>query len=102
MRLLIHPLLASRNKSLMIKVGYTTESLKKLKKLESDLQDEVKEKIELFRDHNNHKLLKVHKLHGRFSDCYSFSVNYKIRIPFQYKAKNEAVLLTIGGHSIYN
>jgi mRNA-degrading endonuclease YafQ of YafQ-DinJ toxin-antitoxin module len=72
-----------------------------MKKLEKELIDEVFEKIDLFKDVKNHKLLKVHKLHGKFSKYFSFSVNYKTRIVFEYETKNEVVFLAIGDHDLY-
>src|SRR3989344_4427648 len=66
----------------MIKLIYAPVFVKQLKKLELALQDDVLEKIELFKDKKNHKILKVHKLHGKFTDCFSFYVNYNTRIVF--------------------
>lgn len=84
-----------------ITVKYTPEFLRLYSKLEVALQEEVKEKIILFKNRGNHKLLKVHKLHGRLGDRYSFSVNYKFRIAFRYTDKKTAALMTVGDHDIY-
>lgn len=84
-----------------MKVHFKPTFIKKFKKLESALQEEAFEKIELFKDIKNHKQLKVHKLNGVLSGRYSFSVNYKTRIVFSYLAKNEAVLLAVGDHEVY-
>jgi len=86
----------------MIKIGYLPVFIRQLKKLEDLLAQEVIEKIELFKDPKNHDLLKVHKLHGRLKGRYSFYVNYKIRVVFHYVSKNEAILLAIGDHDVYN
>lgn len=84
-----------------MKVAYSPKFLRKLKSLEFSLQEEVIEKIELFKDSKNRKLLKVHKLHGNFKGCYGFSVNYKTRIVFEYINKKEVVLLVVGDHEVY-
>lgn len=84
-----------------MKVYFKPTFIKKLKRLETALQDEVLEKIELFKDKKNHKQLKVHKLNGVLSGRYSFSINYKTRIVFSYLSKNEAVLLALGDHDVY-
>ncbi|KKR70201.1 MAG: Plasmid stabilization system [Candidatus Nomurabacteria bacterium GW2011_GWB1_40_7] len=86
----------------MIKLIYAPVFVKQLKKLELALQDDVLEKIELFKDKKNHKILKVHKLHGKFTDCFSFSVNYNTRIVFEHLTSDEVALLFVGGHDIYN
>lgn len=75
--------------------------VRQYKNLEPQLQEEITEKIELFKNPRNHRHLKVHKLKGPLSGRYSFSVNYKIRIVFSYLSKKEAVLLTLGDHSVY-
>jgi len=84
-----------------ITVKYTSEFIRLYNKLVSSLQEEVKAKINLFRDRNNHKALKVHKLHGRLRDRYGFSVNYKFRVIFKYLDKKTAALLSVGDHEVY-
>ena len=73
-----------------------------LKTIEKKLQDEVIEKIELFKNPENHQQLKVHKLHGQFKNCYSFSVNYKYRVLFSYVNATEVNILAVGDHDVYN
>ena len=88
----------------MIKVGYTQEFIRAYDRLPDALKEEVKEKIQLFKDRRNHQRLKVHKLHGRHARHWGFSVNYAYRIMFDYigKGKNSVALLTVGDHSIYD
>lgn len=82
-------------------VHFKPTFIKKFKRLEIALQEEILEKIELFKDIKNHKQLKVHKLNGVLAGRYSFSVNYQTRIVFSYLSKNEAVLLAVGDHEVY-
>jgi len=84
-----------------MKITYTATFLKLLKGLELSLQSEIVEKVELLKDKKSHKNLNVHKLHGKFSGSYSFYVNYKIRIVFEYIDKEEIVLLLVGSHDVY-
>ncbi len=86
---------------MIIEVHYKPAFVRRYSSLERDLQEEIAEKIELFKDPANHKQLKVHKLHDHLKRCNSFSVNYKIRIVFQYLSRKDAVLLTVGDHEIY-
>ncbi len=72
--------------------------LRRLKKYPPTLRGEVFEKVAEFRDVNNHKKLKVHKLNSNL-EIYSFSVNYKIRIIFEYQNSTKANFLTIGSHN---
>ena len=87
----------------MIVVGYANEFIRQYGRLPRALQQEVKEKIELFKDRKNHAQLKVHKLHGKYKDCLAFSVNYEYRVRFKYigKAKAVAILITVGDHDVY-
>jgi len=86
-----------------MEVSYTPTFVRLFKVLPPELQDEVVEKIDLFRDPGNHKTLKVHKLSGRLKGRSSFSVNYKVQIVFAYlkKKPREAALLAVGDHDIY-
>jgi len=82
-------------------VSYTPNFVRQFKVLDRALQQEILEKIRLFKDRKNHSMLKVHKLHGRLVGRYSFSVNYRFRIVFSYLSRAEAVLLAVGDHGIY-
>lgn len=85
----------------MLTISFKRTFVKQMHKLENGLMEEVFEKIQLFKDTKNHKSLKVHKLHGGFSDCFSFSVNYKTRVVFEYETKTNVTLLAIGDHDLY-
>jgi mRNA-degrading endonuclease YafQ of YafQ-DinJ toxin-antitoxin module len=84
-----------------IEIAYAPSFIRQWKLLPEALQDEALEKIELFKNRENHKVLKVHKLNGRLQEFYGFSVNYKFRIMFEYGEENTAFLLKIGSHDIY-
>jgi mRNA-degrading endonuclease YafQ of YafQ-DinJ toxin-antitoxin module len=83
-----------------MEVSYTPLFIRRFKKLPKRLQDEVIEKIELFKQDPKHSSLKVHPLHGRFAGSYSFSVNYYHRVLFEYQVKTSVVLLDLGDHDI--
>ena len=85
----------------MLTIFFKPTFVRQYQKLEPQLQEEILEKIGLFKNPKNHKRLKVHKLTGQLSDRYSFSVNYKILIVFLYIYKKEAILLALGDHNIY-
>ena len=88
----------------MIKLIFTPSFMREAKRLpksDKDLGGEIAEKIELFRNRDNHTKLKVHKLHGPLVSFWSFSVNYKYRIIFESLNKNEAILHDIGDHDVY-
>ena len=84
-----------------MEILYKPTFVRQFNKLEELLQDEVLDKIELFKDKKNHKQLKIHKLTGKLKDFYSFSVNYSYRIVFSYENKKSVVFLAIGDHNVY-
>lgn len=86
----------------MITISFKPLFLRQMNKLGSLLREEAVERIELLKDISNHKLLKVHKLHGQLAGTYSFSVNYKTRIVFEYVSKDEVAMLAIGNHDVYS
>jgi mRNA-degrading endonuclease YafQ of YafQ-DinJ toxin-antitoxin module len=81
----------------MLELVYAPSFIKAYNKLEKALQEEVEEKVELFKNREHHKKLKVHKLQG-FQDKFSFSVNYRIRIVFKYGDDTTVYLLLVGSH----
>ncbi len=84
-----------------MEIVYRPEFVRLYNKLNLPLREEIKDKIELFKNISNHKTLKVHKLHGRLRNRYSFSVNYRYRIVFEYMNKKTVALLSVGSHDIY-
>ncbi len=84
-----------------MEILYKPTFIRQFNRLEELLQDEVLEKIELFKNEKNHKQLKVHKLTGKLKNFYSFSVNYSYRIIFSYENKKSVVLFAIGDHDVY-
>ncbi len=85
-----------------MEIFFKPRFLKKLGKLEDRLQQEAFEKIELFKNKENHQSLHVHKLHGHLKDFYGFSVNYQYRIIFEWLSDNEATFISIGTHAVYD
>ncbi|HLD20153.1 MAG TPA: type II toxin-antitoxin system RelE/ParE family toxin [Patescibacteria group bacterium] len=84
-----------------MEVRFKPSFIRAYKGLDPQLQEEVKEKIALFRDGKNHIQLRVHRLKGSLAGRYSFSVNYRYRIVFMYQGKDTAILLAIGDHDVY-
>jgi len=82
-------------------VSFAPSFLKKVGKLVPDLQSEISDKVSLFRENPDHPFLKTHKLHGPLAGKYSFFVNYKHRIVFEYLSKSEVKLLAVGNHEVY-
>lgn len=86
----------------MLEIYFKPSFIRKMNDLPKILKEEAVEKISLLKDIKNHQMLRVHKLHGQLAGKYSFSVNYKTRIVFEYLSKTEVALLSIGDHAVYD
>jgi len=71
--------------------------------LDPQLQRLADERIALFRRDQFDPRLDTHRLHGKLKKQWSFSVDQRYRILFEFldKKKEEVVFLDIGNHSIY-
>ena len=86
----------------MIRIRYSGAFLRNTKKLDPSLQGDLLEAVEKFKDRPNHRSLRVHKLHGELGGYYSFSINYRFRIVFEWTARDEVLFHAVGDHSIYD
>ncbi len=82
-------------------ISFTPEFKRDYRKLSDQLKEALKERGRLFQENPFHPLLKTHKLTGALKECWSYSVDFRIRVIFQYVSKTEMVLLRVGDHSIY-
>ena len=77
--------------------------IRQFDRLPHALQEESLVKIEEFKNTENHKTVRVHKLKGRLAQRLSFRVDYQNRIVFRWldKTQKTAVLLAVGDHDVY-
>ncbi|MDE2188715.1 MAG: hypothetical protein KGJ35_03245 [Patescibacteria group bacterium] len=55
----------------MLVLEYMPVFLRRFRKLPLSVQEEAIQKIALFKDRANHRMLDVHKLHGKFADSWA-------------------------------
>lgn len=89
-----------KNYKYTMKILYKPSFIRQYKKLPDALQQEVMDKVTLFKQDPAHPFLRTHKLKGKMEGYLSFSVNYEYRIIFQYEQDNIA-LVAVGNHEIY-
>jgi len=82
-------------------VQTTSKFKRSFSKLPKSVQKQAIKKIAIFRDNPKDSSLKTHKLKGKLSHIWSFSVNYSYRIIFTYPKKDIILLQDIGDHRIY-
>ena len=79
---------------------YSSKKFKRsLKKLPPELQKLALKKLQIFHQNPFEAQLKTHKLPER--NIWSFSVNYKNRVLFEFIKNDQVLLINIGDHSIY-
>ena len=83
-----------------MRVQFTPRFVRMVRALPEELQEEVYEKVDLFRDQKNHPALKVHKLKGALKGFASFYINYKTRVIFE-TTKEGVILHAVGDHDVY-
>jgi len=80
---------------------FTARFVKTLKKLPNLIVNDVHYVIEEFKDKDNHKRLKLHKLQGVMKKYHAFSANYHYRIIIKIEVE-EITFIDVGDHSIYD
>ena len=79
---------------------YTARFLRSLKRYEDGVQDDIIGAIKLFETGKNNKILKLHKLHGKFKTYHAFSVNFSYRVIIKI-SKQSIYYVDVGTHDIY-
>ena len=84
-----------------MKIFYTNKFKREYKKLTNDIKDKSELREKIFRKNPFDKKLKTHKLSGELGDFWSYSVDLKYRIIFEF-GKNEVIYFhSIGTYNIY-
>jgi mRNA-degrading endonuclease YafQ of YafQ-DinJ toxin-antitoxin module len=84
-----------------MKIIYTSKFAREYKKLPEEIQSAAEEKEKIFRKNPFDPVLNTHKLRGRFEEFWSFSVDFKHRIVFEFGNNNNVYFHSIGDHSVY-
>ncbi len=84
-----------------MKIIYTSKFAREYKKMSKKVQLLAEEKEKIFRKDPFASILNTHKLHGRFGEFWSFTVDFKHRIVFEFGSNNMVYFHSIGDHSVY-
>lgn len=84
-----------------MKIYYSAKFLKGYKRLPVSVKEIAEEKEAIFRKNPFDGSLRTHKLGGKLSGYWSFSLNLHYRIIFVIEGE-DVWFLVIGGHEIYN
>jgi mRNA-degrading endonuclease YafQ of YafQ-DinJ toxin-antitoxin module len=83
-----------------VKIYYSPKFIKEYRRLPGSLKLLVEKKEKLFRENPRDARLKLHKLDGKLSEFWSFSVNYQNRVIVEFVG-DEVWFHSIGTHDIY-
>ena len=86
-----------------MRVHYRPRFLRVFRRLDPQMQKRVKERIALFERNPFDARLDTHTLHGKLKGFWSFSVDDRCRVLFQFldKKKEQSAFLDVGDHSLY-
>lgn len=84
-----------------MKIYYSSKFYREYKKLSKTVQKLAEEKESVFRENPYDTRLKTHQLSGSLKGYFSFSINHKIRIIFEFKSDVEIWFHSVGSHDIY-
>ncbi len=79
---------------------YTARFLRSLRKCEEEVQNDIFCAVKLFEKGKSNKILKLHKLHGKFKLYHAFSANFSYRVILKIE-KKVVYYMDVGTHDIY-
>ncbi len=82
-------------------IEYSSNFVNQFKKLNPRLQRQAIKVEKLFKKDPSSPKLKAHKVSGKLKDLWTFSINYKGRIIFEFLGKGKVIFYKIGSHEIY-
>lgn len=84
-----------------MRIIYSPQFAKKYKKLTSDVKDIAQTKETIFRKDPFDSRLKTHKLQGKLSDFWAFSIDFRHRVIFEFGEDGTVYFHSVGTHDIY-
>lgn len=86
-----------------MKIIYTSKFEREYRKLPVHIKELSEEKEKIFKKDPFDQRLKTHKLHGKFKEFWSFSIDYKFRIVFEISKENKEIFYfhSVSDHDIY-
>ena len=83
------------------RISYSSQFARAYRKLPLTLQQRAQERERWFRENAFDHRLRTHKLKGRFSGFWSFSISYSHRIVFTFEPADAVVFHDVGDHRVY-
>lgn len=84
-----------------MKILYYPKFTREYEKLPPEVKDLAEKREKIFRQNPFDPRLKTHKLAGHLAGFWSFSIDYKHRIVFDFEGKETVIFYSVGDHDIY-
>jgi addiction module RelE/StbE family toxin len=84
-----------------MKIIYSPKFAREYKKLLPQIKLQAEKAETVFRKNAFDPKLKTHKLSGRLGEFWSFSIDYKYRIIFEFGETDVVYFHSVGNHDIY-
>ena len=85
-----------------MEILYTTRFSREAKRVPAHVRAIVEARVLLFRTNPFDARLRTHKLSGALRGFWSFSIDYRYRIIFEFIEPEKVLFHSIGDHSIYD
>lgn len=85
-----------------MQIYYSSKFKREYKKLPKPVKVLAEVKEQVFREDPFDTRLDTHKLHGRLREFWSFSVDNRFRIIFEFAKEDVVWFHSVGDHSIYD
>lgn len=85
----------------MVSIVFSEKFVQQFEALPANVQKQAHKKIDLFSKNPKNPSLKTHKLHGVLDGYFSFSVDFQLRIVFEYGKNGVVYFLKVGRHEVY-
>ena len=85
----------------MIQIFFSSSFKRAFKKRiagRKDLEEKFWKRVEIFMENPHDPRLKTHKLSGKLSELWSFTVEYDLRVVFYFLPQNRVMFENIGSH----
>ncbi|KKQ23731.1 MAG: Plasmid stabilization system [Candidatus Roizmanbacteria bacterium GW2011_GWC2_37_13] len=84
-----------------MKIYYSSKFEKEYRRLPIKIKLLAEKKEKIFRENPFDSQLKIHKLKGKLSEFYAFSIDIHYRIIFEFADTNIVWFHSVGTHAIY-
>jgi mRNA-degrading endonuclease YafQ of YafQ-DinJ toxin-antitoxin module len=83
-------------------IFYTSRFGREAKKIPRKLREAVEDRVALFKKDPFDPRLKTPKLTGNLKEFWSFSIDFRFRIIFEFVKADKILFHSIGDHAIYD